>query len=107
MIRLMISLAVLITLYIAGCSQGYLVNMNAPTSHAEGRELFVSKCNACHQLYSPARLTAAEWDSVLVPMQNKAKLNSEQREAIYSWIMEVKRAIEDSVRAVREGGSSR
>jgi len=99
MMRLGILLAIFVILYIAGCSQGYIVNMNAPTSHTEGRELFVSKCNACHQLYSPARLTAAEWDSVLVPMQDKAKLNAEQREAIYNWIIEVKRAIADSVNA--------
>ena len=65
--------------------------MKEPTSHPEGRNLFVSKCNACHQLYNPGTYSEAEWDSILVPMQGKAKLKDEQRNAIYKWILEIKR----------------
>jgi uncharacterized protein YggL (DUF469 family) len=60
--------------------------------------LFISKCNACHQLYSPDRFNSTEWDSILVPMQQKAKIDDEQRNVIYNWILEVKSRSIDSTR---------
>lgn len=79
------------------CSQGYIVNMNSVTCCPEGRELFVSKCGACHRLYDPSRFTAAVWDSVLIPMQGKAKINSDQKNKIYNWIIEIKTNSVDSL----------
>ena len=86
--KIFIILFTIILLILASCSQGYLVNMNEMTKYPVGRELFVSKCNACHQLYSPRRYTVSEWDSILVPMQAKAKINENEKKDIYNWILE-------------------
>ena len=76
---------------IASCSQGYIVNMKDETNHPEGRELYISKCNSCHQLFNPNKFTETEWDTILVPMEAKSKLQPEQRDEIYKWILEVKK----------------
>lgn len=81
----------------AACSQGYFVNTEVATQHPEGRELYISKCNSCHQLYNPDNYTNLGWDSILVTMQMKAKIKEEQSNQIYNWILEVKR---DSVKTV-------
>ena len=88
--KILIVILLIVVVCITSCSQGYIVNMNAQTNHAEGRELFVSKCNACHQLYDPNQYTTVVWDSILVPMKKKAKLNEEQKNEIYNWIIELK-----------------
>ena len=86
--KIFILLLAIILVIIASCSQGYIVNMNEMTKYPEGRNLFVSKCNACHQLYSPRAYTVTEWDSILVPMKQKAKLNEDEKTDIYNWILE-------------------
>jgi hypothetical protein len=83
--------------FIAACGAGYVVNMNERTDFPEGRELFVSKCNACHQLYNPNQHTKVEWDSILVPMKKKAKISVEQKNEIYNWILEIKENYERSM----------
>lgn len=75
---------------IAACSKSYFVNMEEKTKFPQGRELFVSKCSGCHQLFNPNHYTAAEWDSLLFIMKNKAKIREEQKNQIYSWIIEIK-----------------
>lgn len=90
MIRYAVVILFMTFLFIESCSQGYIVNMNESTRYPEGRKLFISKCNGCHQLYNPGNFNAAEWDSILIPMQKKAKLDNTQRNAIYQWILEIK-----------------
>ena len=101
MIRFSVILLLTALVLVAACSQGYIVNMNAETKYPEGRSLFVSKCNACHQLYSPYRFSETAWDSILVPMQDKAKLDQEQRAAIYNWIKEIKKRPPDTLRVLQ------
>lgn len=82
---------------IASCSGGYVVNMKEQTKFPDGRELFVSKCNSCHQLYSPNMYAKTAWDSILTPMKKKAKISSEQKYEIYNWILEIKDNYEKSM----------
>ncbi len=88
--KIIIGILLIIVICIASCSQGYIVNMNEQTNHPEGRELFVSKCTACHQLYNPNQYTTAVWDSMLVPMKEKSKINETQKDEILRWIHEIK-----------------
>ncbi|HVO72542.1 MAG TPA: hypothetical protein VMT35_00850 [Ignavibacteriaceae bacterium] len=88
---------------IAACSQSYIVNMGQKTNYPEGRELFVSKCGGCHQLYNPNQFTPAVWDSMLYLMKKKAKISDEQKNEIYSWIIEIK----DSTGNYSESGTNR
>jgi len=82
---------------IYACSTGFIVNMKEQTNFPKGRELFVSKCNACHRLYNPVIHSKTEWDSILVPMKEKAKINTEQKNQIYNWILEQKDNYEKSM----------
>ncbi len=95
--KIIFLLLVCILCLIAACSGGYLVNMKEQTKFPGGRELFVSKCNSCHQLYNPNQYAKAEWDSILVPMKKKAKISSEQKNEIYNWILEIKGKYEKSM----------
>ena len=88
--KVIIIILCVVIIFILSCSQGYIVNMNGKTLYPEGRDLFVSKCNACHQLYNPNMLTKAEWDSILVSMKKKSKISELQKNEIYKWILEVK-----------------
>jgi len=88
--KIIITILLTVLVFIASCSQGYIVNMNEQTKHSKGRELFVSKCNACHQFYDSNQFTKAEWDSILVPMKKKAKINENEKDEILSWILEIK-----------------
>ena len=70
------------------CSSGYLIDMKETTNYPEGRTLYASKCSGCHNYYDPLSFTSAKWDSILIPMQKKAKLTDEERESILFWINE-------------------
>lgn len=97
MIKVVLVLLFFSLLLFETCSQGYIVDMNYATCCPEGRDLFASKCGACHRLYDPARFSAAVWDSVLVPMQERAKITTDQKDQIYNWIMDVKMNSADSI----------
>ena len=89
---------VTLTLAIVGaCSQGYIVNTELKTNYSEGRDLYISKCNSCHKLYSPNQFTEISWDSILTTMKIKAKTNDEQTTEIFNWILEVKSNNQQSI----------
>lgn len=81
----------------AACSRGYFVDQKAYTDYADGRELYISKCNSCHQLYNPHEYTITAWDSILTIMKMKAKIDEEQKSEIHNWIIEVKSCNTDSI----------
>lgn len=51
-----------------------------------GRKLYISKCSGCHSLYKPQLYTGSEWDTILVKMSKKAKLNSGQFEDLQRFL---------------------
>ncbi len=71
--------------------------MDERTKNPEGRFLYMSKCNSCHKLYDPKQFSIMEWDSIITIMKQKAKISSEQRELIHSWILEKKYTATDSI----------
>lgn len=88
--KILLAIITLTLALIGACSQGYIVNTELKTNYPEGRELYISKCNSCHQLYSPNKYTEVSWDSILTTMKMKAKTNDEQTSEIYNWILEAK-----------------
>lgn len=74
---------------IFSCSQGYMVNTNSKTDFLEGRNLYISKCGGCHQLFDPNGYTKDEWKKIMVTMQEKSKINNHQKNEIYNWILEI------------------
>ena len=61
-----------------GISLDYLV---------KGRELYISNCGSCHNLYLPERYTATQWLINIGKMKKPAKINDEQSEIILKYIL--------------------
>ena len=89
-----IILTIILFIAIFACSQGYIVNTTARTDYPEGRNLFMSKCGGCHQLFDPNSHTEDEWNKIMLAMQQKSKINDQQKIEIISWILETKKAEE-------------
>lgn len=47
-----------------------------------GRKLYIAKCSGCHSLYQPKLYTETQWDTIMVTMRKKAKLNDQQYDDI-------------------------
>src|SRR6266480_7923912 len=56
-----------------------------------GRKLYVSKCAKCHKLYDPAKYSEEDWQLWMDKMSKKAKLKSEQKEALSRYIESILR----------------
>ena len=85
-----IALTIILFITIFACSQGYIVNMNAHTNYSEGRDLYMSKCGVCHQLFNPSNYTKDEWNKNMVVMQKKSKIDDDQKNEILNWILETR-----------------
>ena len=66
--------------------------MNAHTNYSEGRDLFMSKCGGCHQLFDPNSYTKVEWNKIMLAMQEKSKINDQQKNEILNWIFETQQS---------------
>lgn len=69
--------------------------MNSKTDYPEGRELYISKCGGCHQLFNPGAYTKDEWNKNMVVMQKKSKIDDDQKNEILNWILETKQTEEN------------
>ncbi len=87
--------AIIFLIIIYSCSQGYIVNTNVITNYPEGRNLYMSKCGGCHQLFDPSSYTKGEWNKIMLAMQEKSKINDQQKNEILNWIIETRQATEN------------
>ncbi len=53
----------------------------------EGRTLYINHCGSCHNLYAPNTYPKTEWMMQLNNMQVRAKINNEEKEFIYSYLV--------------------
>ena len=77
-----------ILLMLAGCNSNLQKIHAEPTNFPEGKEIFISKCGGCHRFYNREHLSNNSWDSILVIMQQKAKLTHEQKNKILLFLKE-------------------
>ncbi len=56
-------------------------------SLAEGRALFASKCNACHDHPDVNAVAAAKWPEIAKEMGEKAKLDAKQSELVLRFVL--------------------
>jgi len=56
-------------------------------SLAHGRELFVSKCNACHSSPDVAEIEDDRWPGIVKSMGGKAHLSSDEKDAVLHFIL--------------------
>jgi cytochrome c2 len=74
-------------LYIPGEAN---VNKVEPASLIElqqGHDLFQNKCGKCHKLPKPDKYSNPQWTKILLKMALKAKINSDQSDLIYKYIV--------------------
>lgn len=81
---------VFVILVIIGCNSNLARIEAEPTNYPEGKLIFLNKCSGCHRLYERDHLSAAGWDSIMVPMQKNAKLNDEQKNKVLQYLKENK-----------------
>ena len=91
------TIALIIILFITfySCSQGNIVNTSIQTNYPEGRDLYISKCGGCHQLFDPNIYTKGDWNKIMIAMQEKSKIDNQQKKEILNWIFETQQSIVD------------
>jgi len=52
----------------------------------KGRELYVSSCGSCHNLYLPEKYSEQVWVHNLDEMQVRAKISNEQKSLILAYL---------------------
>lgn len=70
------------------CSGSNSSNSNKTTKFPEGRNLYVSKCTACHKTYKPELHSVDEWQKILDEMGRKAKLTIDEKTVILNYLSE-------------------
>ena len=57
---------------------------------AQGKTIFDNSCGKCHALPEPAKHTATQWVGIMNAMAPKAKLNDDQHQLVYDYVVSVK-----------------
>jgi len=58
---------------------------------AQGKTIFENSCGRCHKLPDPASHTSVQWVGIMNSMAPKAKLNDEQHQWVYDYIVSAKK----------------
>lgn len=58
---------------------------------AQGKVIFENSCKKCHDLPVPTAFSSVQWVGIMNSMAPKAKLNDEQHQLVYDYIVSVKR----------------
>lgn len=79
----------------AGCETANyapLVTSPGSTSQLErGRRLFVNRCIECHTLPAIWKYSKQDWPQIVNDMSHRASLNAEEREAVITYILTVRK----------------
>ena len=51
-----------------------------------GRVLYIDKCEACHQLYSPDTYSPSQWRSILNSMAPKAGMSASEEQLVSKYV---------------------
>lgn len=58
---------------------------------AQGKTIFENSCGRCHKLPDPTAFTSVQWVGIMNSMAPKAKLNDEQHQWVYDYVVSVKK----------------
>ena len=86
--------AILAIGFLASCTPKPSVVEGTKTNTAEklalGKTVFENSCARCHDLPDPSAHSAQDWVGIMNSMAPKAKLNDEQHQLVYDYIVSVK-----------------
>ncbi len=57
---------------------------------AQGKTIFDNSCGKCHDLPNPTDHSAQDWVGIMNSMAPKSRLNEQQHEMVYDYIVSVK-----------------
>lgn len=57
----------------------------------QGKTIFENSCGRCHDLPEPTAFTSVQWVGIMNSMAPKAKLNDEQHQLVYDYVVSVKK----------------
>ena len=57
---------------------------------AQGKTIFENSCGKCHDLPNPTDHTSIQWVGIMNSRAPKAKLNEEQHQIVYDYVVSVK-----------------
>jgi mono/diheme cytochrome c family protein len=52
----------------------------------QGRALYISNCNACHQLYNPDSYTPTQWRSIVSSMGPRTSMSSSEIQLVTKYL---------------------
>lgn len=58
---------------------------------AQGKTIFENSCARCHDLPEPTGFSSQDWVGIMNAMAPKAKLNDEQHQLVYKYVVSVKK----------------
>lgn len=90
--KLSITLFIFLLVFILSnaCSSSTNNSAAGTTEFPQGKELYLSKCTACHSAYKPELHTKDEWKKVLDIMGTKAKLTDNEKQIIMDYLTDPK-----------------
>lgn len=53
----------------------------------EGKRIYIDKCSGCHGVKNPIHYTPIQWDSIMVKMGKKAKLNKVEYDMVSHYVI--------------------
>ncbi len=62
-----------------------------PEYLAKGKTIFDNSCKRCHDLPNPTDHSAQDWVGIMNSMAPKARLNAEQHQMVYDYVVSVKK----------------
>lgn len=77
-----------VVVLLSACSGSSNNSTSSTTKFPEGKDLYVSKCTACHKVYEPQLHTKDEWKKILDEMGSKAKLIDNEKQLILNYLSE-------------------
>ena len=82
--------SLIVVVLLSACSGSSNNSSAGTTKFPEGKDLYVSKCTACHKAYEPQLHTKDEWQKILDDMGRKAKLTDNEKQLILDYLSERK-----------------
>ncbi len=75
----------LFLLVFAACSNEKSIKQG--NGNLSGEQLYKEKCGGCHALYRQEKFGTGDWDSVIVRMEKKARLDEYQSKLIREYLV--------------------
>lgn len=87
--------ASIVLILAASCTpKATVTNEPIKTSTAQllqGKTIFENSCGKCHKLPEPTAFTSVQWVGIMNSMAPKAKLNDEQHQWVYDYVVSIKK----------------